>query len=119
MKAAEKGKYYENQGNYYRTKHRKKEKIKPQTGEPVLAQSLSRKFGISEDILAGAVMVRMEGKHKVCIENYRHMIEYSKECVRIQVKYGRIHILGSELVIAYYRDEEMCIVGNIKAVEYI
>lgn len=93
--------------------------MSPSLKEPVIARKLSDTFGLAEDIIAGGVMVRAEGKHKVCIENYRHIIEYTQECVRIQTKNGRIHIEGTELVVAYYREEEMCIAGNIQAIRYI
>lgn len=112
-------KYYEHDGNYYRHKKNRKEKVSPSLKEPVLARKLSDTFGLAEDIIAGGVMVRAEGKHKVCIENYRHIIEYTQECVRVQTKNGRIHIEGDGLIVAYYREEEMCVAGNIQAIRYI
>ena len=109
-----KARYYKKEGRYYRHKKQKKEKAKLSLCEPVVARKITETFGLSEDIIAKGAIVRAEGRHKVCIENYRHIIEYSEECIRLQTKTCRIHIEGSHLVVAYYRDDEMCIAGNIR-----
>jgi sporulation protein YqfC len=99
-------------------KHSKKIGAKPSKGEPVIADSLSKKLRISEDILAKAPIVMGYGSHRFCVENYRNIIEYTQELVRIQTKTGRIHIVGKNLVIAYFRDDSMCVMGDISSVEY-
>ena len=58
------------------------------------------------------------GRGRLCIENYRNIIEYTDSLIRIQTKTGRIHIIGRNLVIAYFRDDGMCIVGEIGTIEY-
>lgn len=101
---------------------RKKHKtvsVEPSNGEPVIGRRVSGYLGLTEDILAGAVLVMVEGKHKVCIENYRSIIEYTEDLIRIQTKNCRLHIEGSKLAIAYFRDDEMCVVGNIDGIRYV
>lgn len=98
--------------------HSKKMDTRVSTGEPVLAEKLSRKLKLSEDILAKAPIVMGYGSHRFCIENYRNIIEYTEERIRIQTKTGRIHLVGEKLVIAYFRDDGMCVMGNISSVEY-
>lgn len=99
-------------------KHSKKAKTKPSIQEPVVAEKISRKFNISEDVIAGAPILTGYGHHRFCIENYKSIIEYTSNIVRIQTKLGRIHIIGKNLVIAYFRDDGMCIVGDINSIEY-
>lgn len=98
--------------------HSKKMSTRPSYDEPHLANTISRKIKLSEDVLAGAPIVTGYGKQRFCIENYRNIIEYTEELIRIQTKSGKIHLIGKNLAIAYYRDDSMCVVGNIQAVEY-
>lgn len=99
-------------------KHSKKPKTNPSRNEPVIAELLSKKLRISEDVLARAPIVMGYGTHRFCVENYRNIIEYTQELIRIQTKTGRIHIVGKNLVIAYFRDDGMCVLGDISSVEY-
>ncbi|MCH5267454.1 MAG: YabP/YqfC family sporulation protein [Lachnospiraceae bacterium] len=101
-----------------RKKHHRKPPTKPTGDEPRIAGGISRKFQISEDIIAGEPLLMGYGRTRLCIENYRNIIEYTENLIRIQTKTGRIHVRGEELVIAYYRDDSMCIVGKIQGIEY-
>lgn len=99
-------------------RHSKKPVIKPSMGEPVIAEQISRKLNMTEDILAKAPIVMGYGRHRFCVENYRNIIEYTNDIVRIQTKTCRIHIIGENLIIAYFRDDGMCVMGNINSIEY-
>ena len=99
-------------------KHHPKAHVKPADEEPKIASAISRKFQMSEDIIAGAPLLMGYGRGRLCIENYRNIIEYTDSLIRIQTKTGRIHIIGRNLVIAYFRDDGMCVVGEIGTIEY-
>ena len=99
-------------------KHHPKAHVKPADEEPKIASAISRKFQMSEDIIAGAPLLMGYGRGRLCIENYRNIIEYTDSLIRIQTKTGRIHIIGRNLVIAYFRDDGMCVVGDIGTIEY-
>ena len=101
-----------------RKKHHRKLRAKPTGEEPHVAAVISRRLQMSEDILAGAPLLMGYGRGRLCIENYRNIIEYTENLIRIQTKIGRIHVRGEELVIAYFRDDSMCIVGKIEGIEY-
>lgn len=104
----------------YRVKHRHSPKpdSKPSINEPVIAQKISHLFQIPDDMLASAPILTGYGSHRFCVENYRNIIEYTEEVIRIQTKTCRIHILGKRLVIAYFREDAMCVMGDISCVEY-
>lgn len=101
-----------------RHKHHPKAHVKPADEEPKIASAISKKFQMSEDIIAGAPLLMRYGRGRLCIENYRNIIEYTDSLIRIQTKTGRIHIIGRNLVIAYFRDDGMCVVGEIGTIEY-
>ena len=62
--------------------------------------------------------VIITGKRQALIENYRNIIEYTTNLIRVQTKTGKIHILGRNLVIAYFRDDAMCVMGEVLSIEY-
>lgn len=99
-------------------KHQKRMKAEPSSQEPVLSRKLSGKLKLQEDIIAKAPVLTSFGSYRVCIENYRSILEYQEDQIRIQTKTGKIRIQGKRLGIAYYRDECMCIVGEIHSIEY-
>lgn len=99
-------------------RHRGKAESKPSYREPQIATRISRKMKLSEDILAGAPIVTGYGRGRCNIENYRSIIEYTEALIRVQTKAGKIHVTGKNLTIAYYRDDSMCIIGDISGIEY-
>ena len=74
--------------------------------------------GLPRDVLLGCPVLTAIGMEELCIENYRGIIEYSEEVVRIQTKTGQIKITGTKLHIDYYSNDEMKIEGNITGIEY-
>ena len=99
-------------------KHRKGCKPTPSHQDPVLTKKISGKLRIQENILGKAPVLTSYGKYRLCIENYRSILEYREEQIRIQTKLRKISVQGQHLVIAYYRDECMCIVGEISCIQY-
>ena len=54
----------------------------------------------------------------LCVENYRGMIEYTDQIIRLQSKSGQIKITGKKLEVIYYTNDEMKIHGHIRTIEY-
>ena len=72
--------------------------------EPIISRRLSDKFDIPEDIIAKAPVILGYGNHRLCIENYRSIIEYTGENLsRCRQKQQKIYIRGNKLLIAYFR----------------
>ncbi len=84
---------------------------------PVRAK-LAQKLNIPEDISEGLPIVTITGKSEVYVENYKGMIEYGKNCIRIQTKGCRITFTGKNLEIVYYTNVDMKITGELESVCY-
>ena len=79
---------------------------------------IAQKLNIPEDISDGLPIVTITGKHEVYVENYRGIIEYGKNMIKIQTKCNRIIFTGKELEIVYYTNSDMKIIGNLENISY-
>ncbi len=83
-----------------------------------LKDSVIRAFALPADLAYGSVLLSATGQNELLIENYRGILEYKEEHVRIQAKGCRILIIGKRLEIEYYTNEEMKIKGVIEQIIY-
>ena len=79
---------------------------------------IAEKLNIPEDIAEGLPIVTVTGKNEIYVENYKGIIEYSQNCIRIQTKVNRITFSGKKLEIIYYTNDDMKIVGDIETIGY-
>ena len=73
---------------------------------------------LPKDLVYGAVPLTVTGRRELLVENYRGILEYTTECIRLQAKDCRVSIQGKALNIQYYTNEEMKINGIIKSILY-
>ena len=73
---------------------------------------------LPKDIMYGAVIITVTGKSEALIENYKGIIEYTSEKIRLQTKSCLVVIKGKHLLIEYYTNEEMKITGMIREILY-
>lgn len=70
------------------------------TGEPILKQPL----------------LELCGEHRALIEHHKGIVEYSKEAVSINVRFGIIRIEGTHLEICKMTADQLVITGSIDTV---
>lgn len=56
------------------------------------------------------------GNNYVNIVNYIKIIDFTSSIIRVENKYGKTIVNGSNLVISKMLDDEILIVGNIKSI---
>lgn len=83
-----------------------------------IKSKIAEKLNIPEDISEGLSIVTITGKKEIYIENYKGIIEYGKECIRIRTKECRMTIFGKNLEIVYYTNVDMKVTGTIDSVTY-
>lgn len=74
---------------------------------------------LPKDTMLGASIVTLTGNREAFIENYKGILEYTKESIVLQGKNCRICFEGRQLSIDYYTNEDMKISGSIDAVRYV
>lgn len=71
-----------------------------------------------KDVVLGASVITILGTGEICIENYRGIIEYTDTLIRVQTKSKQIRLMGKNLTIEYYTNDEMKITGCICSLEF-
>ncbi len=81
-------------------------------------EGLVESLELPKDLVYGAVLVSITGRQEILIENYRGILEYTKNHISLQTKTCRLVVHGKDLDISYYTNEEMKITGRIDSVRY-
>ena len=71
-----------------------------------------------KDVVLGVPVLTMTGQEVLYIENYSGILEYTETFIRVQTKIGNLQVVGQNLRIAYYMNDEMKINGLIKEIKY-
>lgn len=82
-----------------------------------IRSKLSDAAGMPKDVTLGIPIVTLAGREELSIENYRGIIEYTEELIRVQTKTGQMKINRRHLQIQYYTNDEMKIIGKITSLE--
>lgn len=83
-----------------------------------LKQQVVETLELPKDLFFGAVMLTVTGREEVIVENYKGILEYTTESIRLQTKNCRLLLNGKNLKIVYYTNEEMKITGFIDQITY-
>lgn len=81
-------------------------------------EELSNRLHLPADVLAGAPIITATGRNELCLENYKGIIEFNGNLIKVQTKVCRICIEGKHLNILYFTEDEMRITGYIEAIYY-
>lgn len=73
---------------------------------------------LPKDVVLGVPILNLTGHYEVNIENYRGILEYTEQLIRINVRSGQIRITGKSLEINYYTTTDMKITGKVEKIEY-
>lgn len=105
-----------NKDTLYKGINRKKKMKTNQS--PTYLEELSSRLNLPADILAGAPVITATGRNELRLENYKGIIEYNENLIKVQTKVCKICIEGQQLNILYFTEDEMRITGYIQAIYY-
>ncbi len=81
-------------------------------------EKIAGNLKFAKDAVLGLPMVTVMGNCEVFVENFKSIVHYECDCIRLITKQGYISIEGGGLRIQYYNDEEIAIKGRISKIEY-
>ena len=73
---------------------------------------------LPKDVVLGVPILTLTGHYEVNIENYRGILEYTEQLIRINLRSGQIRNTGKSLEINYYTTTDMKITGKVEKIEY-
>ena len=74
-------------------------------------------LSLPKDAVLGMPIITAIGAREVHIENFKSIMEYDSDCVKVMSKKGPVVIHGKKLIINYYNEEEIHIMGIINNIE--
>jgi len=83
-----------------------------------LKVSAAENLKLPKDVVLGEILVSFIGRYSVTIENYRGILIYDDNTVKLQAKNCKLQINGKRLHIEYYDHSEMKITGQIQSMEF-
>ncbi len=103
-------------GSFYKTL-KKKEKTEDKERESYL-NMLSSTLNLPSDILTGAPIITLIGTNEISVENYKRIIEYTKNNIKILTNVGIVSFGGKNLKILYFGNDEIKISGRFNQIQY-
>lgn len=74
---------------------------------------------LPKEALMNYPLVTLTGKEEAMIENYKGIIEYSEEKVRLNTSVGILRIEGKNLLLKQVTSENILVLGIILKIEYV
>ena len=84
-----------------------------------LKKELSAAFESPGEVVLDMPLITMKGKEEVVIENYKGIIEYSTEKIRINTTAGIYKLTGEERLIKCLDSDNVIITGRINSTEFL
>ena len=84
-----------------------------------MREKIADAIDISKDIIMDTVLIRLIGTHKVTLENYKGILEYSDRQIKVRAKPKCVCIQGSSLEIICLTDELLNIRGYIEKISFV
>jgi len=98
---------------------RKRKKAEEANEKPNIREKISKVLELPEEIILDVPKLQFIGNKDLSIENYKGIIEYSDEIIRINTKTHLLKIMGHKLEIKTITEEEILITGDITGLEFI
>jgi sporulation protein YqfC len=97
----------------------RKRKNKGEEIKPKLKEKVTELLELPKEVVLNIPKLIMIGNGELIIENYKGVIEYEDEKVRVNTNSGVIKIMGEKLIIREITSENIFLNGKIKSLEFI
>ena len=87
--------------------------------ENSLSHNIINACQLPKDVLEGAFIISMTGNQEIIIENIKSIINFQSDIIILQCKKNRVQIVGNNLKIESYSNEEIKILGLITEIKFI
>lgn len=92
--------------------------VKTERIRETMVRELAGDLHLPRDVILGDALISFVGRNGVTVENYRGILLYERELVKLSARNCRIVIRGKNLRIDFYTGEQMHISGQIVCMEF-
>ena len=82
-----------------------------------IKKNITKALSLPSDVTMGASLLTVTGKNEMFIENYKGIVVYESDYIKLNTKQGIIEINGKKLLINYLTNDEMKITGQINQIK--
>lgn len=100
-------------------KRKRAEKEKKKKDSLTLREKVAKLLEIPGEVVSDRPKITTIGRKEVFVENYRGILEFTNEIVRINSNYGVITITGKNMKIREITSEDIIIFGDIDNIDYV
>lgn len=81
-------------------------------------ENIADALSLPKDIVMEASVLHVIGQYEIYIENYKNIIEFNEDTIKIQARNSKIVITGKHLHIEYFNNSDMKIKGRINEISF-
>ena len=83
-----------------------------------LKEKVSEALELPKELVLDIPKITMLGSKQLFLENYKGIIEYEEDKIRVKTNQGVITLSGIKMVIKEITSEDIMILGEIKSVQF-
>ncbi len=80
---------------------------------------ISETLKLPKDLAKGEALIGLTGREEIYIENYKGILECTSEVVMVATGKCRVRIVGKNLKVSYYTNDEMRIEGFLQQILFL
>jgi len=85
---------------------------------PAIKEKLSNALSLPKEISLDLPIILATGRNEISIENYKSLLEFTDEVIRVRTKEGIMAVEGSGLILRQVTTENILISGRISGILY-
>jgi sporulation protein YqfC len=99
---------------------KRKENLSPKKKNSMsVKDKLAKMLEIPDEVFSDRPKITTVGRREVFVENYKGIIEFTNEIIRINSGHGIIRITGKNMKIREITNEDIIIYGDIDNIDYL
>ncbi|MCL2702994.1 MAG: YabP/YqfC family sporulation protein [Defluviitaleaceae bacterium] len=84
-----------------------------------LSRQLVEMFELPREVVFNLPIIQALGAEEISVTNYKGLVEYTAECVRVNTAAGLVRFEGSSLILRHVTSESLSVAGRIAKIEFI
>lgn len=84
-----------------------------------IRRNMTDALELPREVVLNLPLISITGREELCIENYKGVVEYGEERIRINTGVGVLKIEGKKLFLKHITSENVIITGGIYKLEFV